>query len=213
MAMRVKRVEIGFADATGFHSTGGRPAAKRKKKASGRKPRPKAHRARNPYRGHADAFDAGKAYRITGAHDTSGVANARVVRYGFLGWFNNQRPAAVMGQKAKLEREFREGYAAGKRIEAKASKGASKRNPIPVKWATAKVRKLGNDIQVMLFPKAAKRKVVKRRNPRSTVYTPSSKKGVGSKRQKLSKLRAKAQHAKARYLAAKHGGTGAWGRL
>lgn len=74
-----------------------------------------------------------------------------------------------MGQKAKLEREFREGYAAGKRIEAKASKGASKRNPIPIKWATAKVRKLGNDIQVMLFPKGKVAKRTKaRRNPRRT---------------------------------------------
>lgn len=38
-----------------------------------------------------------------------------------------------------------------------------KRNPIPVEWVTAKVRKLGNDVQVMLFPKG---KVAKRRTKR-----------------------------------------------
>jgi hypothetical protein len=49
------------------------------------------------------------------------------------------------------------------------------RNPIPVKWATAKVRKVGNDIQVMLFPKGkvAKRgkarRVVRRRNPQAGI--------------------------------------------
>jgi hypothetical protein len=35
-----------------------------------------------------------------------------------------------------------------------------KRNPIPVKWVTAKVRRLGNDVQVLLFPKG---RVAKRR--------------------------------------------------
>ena len=112
MAMRVKNIAAGFYDSTGFHPVRSSadydpdragdsysqrsPKAKRKKKASGRKPRPKAHRART----------------------------------------------------AKVSR---------------------KRNPIPVKWATAKVRKLGNNIQVMLFPKrkVAKRRA-RRRNPRRT---------------------------------------------
>lgn len=64
------------------------------------------------------AFDAGKHYRTSGDWHTSGVANARVVRYGFLKWLPWDRfPQGVT--KAKLEKAFREGYAAGKRTEVR----------------------------------------------------------------------------------------------
>ena len=121
MAMRVKNIAAGFYDSAGFHPVRSSsdydpdragdsysqrsPKAKRKKKASGRKPRPKAHRART----------------------------------------------------AKVSR---------------------KRNPIPVKWATAKVRKLGNNIQVMLFPKG---KVAKRRTARRVATGRKRNSGGGVK--------------------------------
>lgn len=63
-----------------------------------------------------DAFDAGKRWRTTGAYSDSGVANARVVRYGFLKWYNGHSPSVLKGQKkSELEKGFREGYAAGKK--------------------------------------------------------------------------------------------------
>ena len=104
MAMRVKNVAAGFYDSSGFHPdrAGGlysqrRPAAKRKKKATGRKSKPKAHARR-------------------------------------------ALPTNIQPDTMR------------------------KHNPIPVKWATAKVRKVGNDIQVMLFPEGtAKRRTTKRR--------------------------------------------------
>ena len=61
---------------------------------------------------------------------------------------------------------------------AQATKAAVKqflrtKNPIPTKWVAANVKRVGNDIQVMLFPKgkvakrrAAKRKVTRRAAPR-----------------------------------------------
>ena len=52
-------------------------------------------------------------------------------------------------------------------------KAARKKNPIPTKWVAANVKRVGNDIQVMLFPKGkvakrrmAKRKVARRAAPR-----------------------------------------------
>lgn len=62
-----------------------------------------------------EAFAAGKDWWHHGQH-SSGVANARVVRYGFLQWWNNQSPAATRGHsKAKYERAFREGWTRAKR--------------------------------------------------------------------------------------------------
>lgn len=42
------------------------------------------------------------------------------------------------------------------------------KNPIPTKWVKANVKRVGNDIQVMLFPKGkvAKRRAAKRRTTR-----------------------------------------------
>lgn len=113
MAMRVKNIAMGFTDSSGFHPVRSsadydragddysqRPAARRKKKATGRKPKPGAHRVR-------------------------------------------------------------------------------KKNPIPTTWVKANVKRVGNDIQVMLFPrgKVAKRRakrrkagrVARRRNPQAGV--------------------------------------------
>ena len=120
MAMRVKNVAAGFYDAHGFHPIRSsadydpdragdeysqpKPGAKRKKKPTGRKPKPGARK-------HA------------------------------------KRSPAV------------------RRVASTLRALGRKRNPIPVKWTTAKVRRSGNDVQVLLFPKgkAAKRRTVKRR--------------------------------------------------
>jgi hypothetical protein len=70
----------------------------------------------NPYNSDLgqQAFEAGKHW-VSIAHE-SGVANARVVRYGFLKWWNSLSPATTKGQKqSSMERDFRQGYAAGKR--------------------------------------------------------------------------------------------------
>lgn len=148
--MRVKNEAAGFYDSTGFHPIRGssdydadragdeyserRPKAKRKKKATGRKAKPKA-----------------KAHR--------------------------KRTAKAVGRK---------------------------RNPIPVKWATAKVRKLGNDIQVMLFPKGkvAKRGTKRRVNP-SGRYARKEGYYVGSGGSHHRLL--KAANAEAKRISASHG--------
>jgi hypothetical protein len=75
----------------------------------------------NPdYRGLTDAFDAGKTFRTSGAYYETGVANARVVKYGFNKWLNEQSPGAKYAHKRlkyTLLKEFMEGWAAGKRAE------------------------------------------------------------------------------------------------
>lgn len=67
------------------------------------------------------AFDAGKNWRLSGAYHESGVADARVVRAGFTKWVNEFPPRSIPSSvpRSYLERSFREGYAAGKRIEKK----------------------------------------------------------------------------------------------
>lgn len=59
------------------------------------------------------AFEAGK--RWTSQAPYAGVANARIVRYGFLKWFNNLHPSEGRGMKSYLEKSFREGYSVGRR--------------------------------------------------------------------------------------------------
>jgi hypothetical protein len=60
------------------------------------------------------AFDAGKQWGSTGAHE-SGVSNANVRHYGFVKWWNNLTPhTARQVRKSVLERAFNEGYAIGK---------------------------------------------------------------------------------------------------
>lgn len=69
------------------------------------------------------AFDAGKNWRVSGAYNESGVATARVIAYGLTKWLNNFPPGTPPRgvTKAYLEKSFREGYAAGKRIEGKSN--------------------------------------------------------------------------------------------
>lgn len=76
------------------------------------------------YRDKFDAFSAGKEFRTSGAYNETGVANARVARYGFNKWLNNQ-PKSVVKAKTRLMKEFMEGWAAGKRIEAREGNPAS----------------------------------------------------------------------------------------
>jgi hypothetical protein len=83
-------------------------------------PKPKS----NPEDWPQAAFDAGKDWRLSGDYDTSGVADARIVKYGFSKWWNSFTIPQTKGvKKASMERAFREGYAAGKRVEKKAEKG------------------------------------------------------------------------------------------
>lgn len=78
------------------------------------------------------AWDAGKKWRTSGDYHTSGVANARVVTYGFSKWMPwDQVPYSYRQYgvtKAKLLKAFKEGYASGKRLESK------RRNPSKVTY-------------------------------------------------------------------------------
>jgi hypothetical protein len=63
-----------------------------------------------------NAFNAGKSW-VSNAH-ASGVANARVVTYGFSKWFNNLSPSEHKSEgvtKATLLKDFKEGYSVAKR--------------------------------------------------------------------------------------------------
>lgn len=77
------------------------------------------------------------------------------------------RPAARRKKKAT-------GRKGNPKARAHRSRSRTK-SPITTKWVTSKVRRVGNDIQVMLFPKGkvakrrAKRRVVRRRTTRSAV--------------------------------------------
>ena len=76
------------------------------------------------------AFDAAKDFRLSGAYDATGVANAGVAKYGFNRWYNNlafgsggKRPP----YKARLLKAWMEGWAAGKRVEKRQGNPRSKR--------------------------------------------------------------------------------------
>lgn len=59
------------------------------------------------------AFDAGKQW--ASLYHESGVANARVVTYGFSKWFNSFPPRSGAPTKKYLLESFREGFNIGKR--------------------------------------------------------------------------------------------------
>jgi hypothetical protein len=92
-----------------------------------RESNPKHRRRTNPPIGHSmlaqEAWAAGRDWYRTGQH-SSGVANARVVRYGFLKWWNNLSPAYTKGhsKSGKIERAFREGWNRAKLQERTVSK-------------------------------------------------------------------------------------------
>lgn len=68
------------------------------------------------------AWEAGKHWASV-AHE-SGVANARVVHYGFIKWWNNLSPQeSKMVTKSLMEKDFREGY--------KVANSPRRRNPEP----------------------------------------------------------------------------------
>jgi len=182
MAMRVKNIAAGFYDSTGFHPVRSSadydpdragdsysqrsPKAKRKKKASGRKPRPKAkvHRKRNPK---AAEFGMGGVQHY-GDHVTlTREHGAYLVK---------RHPAHPAGHKIEGRRTLTAARALARKMRDE--KPGRTGNPIPVKWATAKVRKLGNDIQVMLFPKG---KVAKRRTARRVATGRKRNSGGGVK--------------------------------
>lgn len=193
MALRVKNIQQGFVDATGFHPirsssdydsgrtgetkkrktkakattkrrkvkattkrrkvTSSRPAVKRAKKTKyqtsaykRRVKRAPVRRKRNPGSNlDQRAFEAGKRWATHGA-DESGVANARVRRYGFLKWWNNLSPAESKGvKKTSMERDFNEGYKVAKSPRAA-------KNPIPTtRWVTAKVKRTASgDVKIMI---------------------------------------------------------------
>jgi hypothetical protein len=85
---------------------------------------PMAREERNPSSDLGQqAFDAGKDFRLSGAYSETGVADTRVAKYGFNKWYNNlplwgrgPRPTRTH-TKARLLKDWMEGWAAGKRVE------------------------------------------------------------------------------------------------
>jgi hypothetical protein len=71
--------------------------------------------------------------------------------------------------------------------------------------------KLMKDATTDPYAKKRRKKKAKARNSRK--FSGSSKQGVMSKRRKLAKMKRKGKSAQAKYLAAKHGDTGVWGKL
>ena len=64
------------------------------------------------------AFDAAKQFRLSGAYSETGVANARVAKYGFSRWYNDHAKQELKGKrKATLLKNWMEGWAASKRME------------------------------------------------------------------------------------------------
>ena len=87
-----------------------------------------SRKRRNPSDLSQYAFDDAKDFRLSGAYDATGVANARVAKYGFNRWYNNlafgsggKRPP----YKARLLKAWMEGWAAGKRVERKGNPESS----------------------------------------------------------------------------------------
>ena len=162
MTMRVKNIAAGFYDAGGFHPIRSsadydpdragdeysqRPTKRRKKKAV-------AKRRHNPR-----ASGGGWA-----VYEQRGSGVDWPVEYG--------TKAGMQAHARRLRKIY-----PGKKFVAKLSRIPPSRtgNPIPTKWVSANVKRVGNDIQVMLFPKGkvAKRRkaqrVVRRRNPQAGV--------------------------------------------
>jgi hypothetical protein len=72
------------------------------------------------------AFDAAKEFRLSGAYSETGVANARVAKYGFTKWYNNLLPQTAKGhRKSTLLKAWMEGWAAGKRVEKRGNPESS----------------------------------------------------------------------------------------
>ena len=113
------------------------------------------------------AFTAGQNWWHTGQH-TSGVANARVVRYGFLKWWNNQSPSATRGHsKGYPEKAFREGWNRGKKGPQRIPNGRLVPARIRHKGKTypGKVKRVNGRVKIFVTPQVA-RKI----NPQAKFY-------------------------------------------
>jgi len=113
------------------------------------------------------AFAAGSEWWHVGQH-TAGVANARIVRYGFLKWWNNMSPAETKGHsKSYLEKAFREGWNRAKRGPQRIPNGRMVPARIRVKGKTyaGKVKKVNGRVKIFVTPQVA-RKI----NPESTRF-------------------------------------------
>lgn len=80
-----------------------------------------------------------------------------------------QRARAKVRARRKKRTTGKRKPVARKHARRTAKAPARRKNPISTKWVTARVRRLGHDVQVMLFPKGkvakaqAKRRVARRR--------------------------------------------------
>lgn len=104
----------------------------------------------NPYNSDfgQQAWEAGK--RWASQAGDSGVANARVVHYGFVKWWNNLSPATTHGiKKSSAEKDFRAGYKIGK--------GKNPRNTGTTVPAHVRINPRTGRIQVFVTPKVAEK--------------------------------------------------------
>lgn len=105
------------------------------------------------------AFAAGQDWWHIGQH-TSGVANARVVRYGFLKWWNSTSPAETKGHsKSYLEKAFREGWNRGKKGPQRIPNGRMVPARIRHKGKTypGKVKRVNGRVKIFVTPEVAKK--------------------------------------------------------
>ncbi len=92
------------------------------------------------------AFDAAKEFRLSGAYYETGVANARVAKYGFNKWFNNLDPQEFTAwrnrkghTKNNLAKAWLMGWAAGKRVEKKGNPESMERELARIEAAQPEV--------------------------------------------------------------------------
>jgi hypothetical protein len=129
----------------------------------------------SPAKGNPDlaqkAFAAGSDWWHVGQH-TAGVANARIVRYGFLKWWNNTSPQETKGHsKSYLEKAFREGWNRWKKGPQRIPNGRMVPARIKCKGKTyaGKVKRVNGRVKIFVTPEVA-RKI----NP-----VPTSHKSIG----------------------------------
>lgn len=147
MALRVKNIAAGFYDAHGFHPIR-------------RSPDYDPDRAGDDYGAAKDNIGLRykRSYSTAARRKAKAKAKPKARKRASkrtstpAKWFSPSAPdsALVARQRGKKSRTL--AY-----LRAK--------NPIPTKWVAANVKRVGNDIQVMLFPKGkvAKRRAAKRR--------------------------------------------------
>jgi hypothetical protein len=103
------------------------------------------------------AFAAGSDWWHVGQH-TAGVANARIVRYGFLKWWNNTSPQDTEGHsKSYLEKSFREGWNRAKKSPPRIPNGRMVPARIRHKGKTyaGKVKRVNGRVKIFVTPEVA----------------------------------------------------------